>query len=234
MIQKTDLIPFIDLTSLSGSETTEIIQAISQTAVTPYGNVAAVCVFPEFVPTVRSCLAGTSIKIATVINFPDPILSLQGLEKALEALLMEGDVDEVDLLIDYKAALMGNKAKIKQQIQLARRLCHGLSLKTILETGILAKPALIDYCARLALDEGADFLKTSTGKAAVHATPEAFQILLDAVLDAHPHAGVKVSGGIHTLDDIQPYVDILLETAGTAFLDPQHFRIGSSRLLKNI
>ena len=118
-----------------------------------------------------------------------------------------------------------------------RRACPGLTLKVILETGVLVSDGLIAQASRLSLDSGADFLKTSTGKTPVSATPQAARVMLQAIAStpqAASRVGFKASGGIRTVADAAIYMDLCSELLGAQALRPARFRIGASSLLNDV
>jgi deoxyribose-phosphate aldolase len=108
---------------------------------------------------------------------------------------------------------------------------QGARLKVILETGALGDPSMIKVAAQLAVAGGADFIKTSTGKIPVSATPEAARVMLEVIAGADHIVGIKPSGGIRTLDDAQIYLALADEVLGDSWATPQTFRFGASGLL---
>ena len=171
-------------------------------------GVAAVCVWPRLAACARRQLP-PGIAVAAVANFP-----AGGTD--IEAALRDGDAESAEALL-----------------RAVRKASAGLRLKVILETGELREPALITRASRLALDAGADFLKTSTGKVAVGATPAAAGLMLQA-MRGHPQAGLKLSGGLRRVADLLPYLALVRRERGADALDPQRFRIGASSLLDDI
>ena len=137
------------------------------------------------------------------------------------------------MVLPWRALLAGDAAAARALLDAVRAACPGSTLKVILETGELQQPARIERAARLALDAGADFLKTSTGKVALGATLPAAEAMLRA-LRGHPQAGLKLSGGLRRVADLLPYLELIERERGAEALQPQRFRIGASSLLDDI
>ncbi|MCX7649419.1 MAG: deoxyribose-phosphate aldolase [Flavobacteriales bacterium] len=196
----------------------------------------AVCVFPVFVPYVREGLKGLPVKIATVAgDFPlgqlPAALKLEQVRYAVDQ-----GADEVDFVASRRLILEGRNELFLEEIQQARDMCRHRTLKVILETGELKDVVLIKRAANLAIRAGADFLKTSTGRAQIHATPESVKALSEVVRDhflaTGRKVGLKPSGGIRTLADAQNLVAIVRDTCGRDWLQPDLLRLGASALLK--
>jgi deoxyribose-phosphate aldolase len=225
----------LDLTSLNDADTSADVARLCRRAQTRFGPVAAVCVWPRFAALARRLLP-PSIAVAAVANFPAGGADIGPVLHEVREITGAG-AQELDLVLPWRALRDGNDAATARLLDGVRGACPGLRLKVILETGELQDAALITRAAGLALAHGADFLKTSTGKTARGATPQAWQLLLQAVSDdagARGRVGVKVSGGVRTLADALPYVEAVREVLGDAALQPQRFRIGASSLLDDI
>ena len=218
----------LDLTDLTDTADETGLDRLCARAVTPAGAVAAVCVWPRFVARARAQLAGTGVKIATVANFPAGGEEIAPVREDIERSLADG-ADEIDVVIPWRALKAGREAPVVALIATARAAARGRTLKTILESGELADAATIARASRLALDAGADFLKTSTGKTKVSATPQAAGIMLRAIAEQGGRAGFKASGGVRTLDEAILYLDLADGIIGTA--SPDRFRIGASGLI---
>lgn len=223
-------LPLLDLTDLSDACTEAAVDALCAKA--RAGGVAAVCVWPHVVARAREALARTDVRVATVINFP------AGGEDVARAVAdttaaIEDGADEIDLVMPYRAVLRGDTAPARAMIEAVRAVCdRGRLLKVILETGTLACPEAITAASRLALSAGADFLKTSTGKSPVSATPEAARAMLEVIRDqsGSRSVGLKVSGGLRSLADAALYLDLADETMGPGWASPATFRLGASGL----
>lgn len=224
----------MDLTSLNTGDTSADIDALCQRGQTPFGTVAAVCVWPRFVAQARAALPG-AVKVAAVANFPAGDLNLDLALADTHAIVQAGG-DEVDVVLPYRALMQGQVGACADFLAQVRAACgSGVALKVIIESGELATPELIAQATTLALDSGADFVKTSTGKTAVSATPEAAEVMLRTIA-AHSRratAGFKASGGIRTVADAQGYLQQVAHFLGDAALVPQRFRFGASGLLND-
>lgn len=225
----------LDLTSLNDQDSEADIARLCTRAQSPFGPVAAVCVWPRLAAFARSQLPA-HIAVAAVANFPDGSADLQRAVRDTEAIVQSG-AQEVDVVLPYPRLLAGDDVAVAKLLEAVRKACTGLRLKVILETGALKTEAWMARAARLGLDAGADFLKTSTGKTATSATPQAARTLLGAIA-ADPQAahrvGFKPSGGIRTLAQAALYLDLVSEYLGPQALTPQRFRIGASSLLDDI
>jgi deoxyribose-phosphate aldolase len=226
----------LDLTSLNDADTEATVAALCRRAVGPAGRgaTAAVCVWPRLAAFARAELdaAGArGVRVAAVANFPDGGTDTARAVRDTAAIAAAG-AQEVDVVIPYRAL-----DAAPALLAAVRREAAGLTLKVILETGELADDAAITRACRIALDAGADFLKTSTGKVKVNATPHAARLLLQAIA-ADPAAagrvGFKPAGGVRTVADAAVYLALTAEHLGAAALTPQRFRIGASGLLDDI
>jgi deoxyribose-phosphate aldolase len=220
----------LDLTDLSETCSDQAIDALCMKALTPHGPVAAVCVWPQFVSRARLRLQAAPVAIATVANFPRGEHDLERiLDDAAEA-LADG-ATEIDLVMPYRAFQRGEVTACASVVRQVRSLVDGgRRLKVILETGALADVAAIEAASRLAIDEGADFLKTSTGKMTPAATPQAAAAMLRVIRDSRRPVGLKPSGGIRTLSDAAAYLDLADRMIGPGWATPATFRFGASGL----
>jgi len=218
----------LDLTDLTDTCTDHAIDALCAKAVDPRGPVAAVCVWPQFVVRAREALRGSTVRIATVVNFPAGGGDVGRVTDDVQEALSDG-ANEIDLVLPYEAVRRGDLGTATEMIEAVRELTdQGRLLKVILETGELKDPALIERASRLAIEAGADFIKTSTGKTPVSATPEAAEIMLNAVKASGRSVGLKPSGGIRTVADAKVYLDLADRIMGAGWATPQTFRIGAS------
>jgi deoxyribose-phosphate aldolase len=223
----------LDLTSLNDGDTEGDIERLCTQAIGApgRGTVAAVCVWPRFVAQARAALP-RSIAVAAVANFPDGSTDLARAVADTRAIVEAGG-DEVDVVIPYREL---DAAPVL--LAAVREACVGLRLKVILETGELKSAAAIGRASRIALAAGADFLKTSTGKVKVNATPEAATLLLQSIA-ADPGAmargvGFKPAGGIRTVADAALHLGLVRQHLGAPAAAPQRFRIGASGLLADV
>lgn len=227
----------LDLTSLGEDDDRARIDALCDAARTPYGTPAALCVYPEWIATCRERLHDLGLQqvaVATVVNFPegadDPARVHRETHRAMAA-----GAHEIDVVLPWRRVQAGDAATAQEVLTACREACGSHArMKVILETGALQTEALIREAAEIALDAGADFLKTSTGKVAVNATKEAARILLQAAHSRGGKCGFKAAGGIRTLDDAAGYFALADDILGPSWATPGHFRFGASSLLGEI
>ncbi|MFQ5564830.1 MAG: deoxyribose-phosphate aldolase [Paracoccaceae bacterium] len=223
----------LDLTDLSDDCDAAAIERLCGRAVTRHGPVAAVCIWPRFVARAVPLLAGTGVKIATVVNFPSGDADPEPVAADIRAAIADG-ADEIDLVIPYRALIEGRDGAARAMVARARATAPGAVLKVILETGKLRDPGLIRHAADLAIAEGADFIKTSTGKVETNATPEAARIMLGVIAESGRPVGFKPAGGIRTVDDAARFLALADEIMGAGWATPQTFRFGASGVLDAI
>lgn len=219
----------LDLTDLSDGATESGIVALCAKAASPEGHVAAVCVWPQFVGVARRVLKSDEIKIATVVNFPAGGTHVGRISSDVAEALSDG-ADEIDLVFPYRAFLEGDREVAGEMVRETKAACDGRLLKVILESGAFPDTGILREACDLAIAAGADFLKTSTGKTTISATPEAAATLLKAALASDRAIGVKVSGGLRTLADAKRYLDLADEIMGANWAKPETFRLGASGL----
>jgi phosphomannomutase len=233
----------IDLTTLEGDDTAARIRVLCAQARRPdvanptVGPVAAVCVYPAFIPIVKEILRGTSIAAASVAGaFPSGHSSL-GVRLADIDNAVIGGADEVDIVLNRSALLQGRIDQVAAELTASRQAAGDTHLKVILEVGELDERR-IRVAAELAMETGADFIKTSTGKAKISATPASVWIMAEAIntfaARTGRQVGLKIAGGVRTADDALGYVNIVREVLGEAWLTPELFRFGASSLLDAI
>jgi deoxyribose-phosphate aldolase len=227
----------LDLTSLGEDDDAARIEALCAAALTPFGTPAALCVYPEWIATCRARLHGSgadAIHVATVVNFPDGGADPQRVQRETRRAIAAG-ADEVDVVLPWRSLLAGHDGAARDVLGACREACGARArMKVILETGELGASEAIRAAAGLALDEGADFLKTSTGKVAVNATPEAALLLLEAIAARGGGCGFKAAGGIRTLDDAARYFALADALLGVDWAGPERFRFGASALLGDV
>ena len=225
----------LDLTELGDTATEAATLDLVARSDTGHGPTAAVCIWPRYVAAARARLGvGAAVRIATVVNFPSGDLPVDEVVAETSQAIADG-ADEIDLVIPYKAFLKGDEQAVRAMIHAVRAATPAPArLKTILETGELKDEQLIARASRIALDEGADFIKTSTGKVAVNATLDAARIMLGAIRSTGGKAGFKPAGGIRTVADARAYFALCEEIMGPGWVSPQTFRFGASGLLGDI
>jgi deoxyribose-phosphate aldolase len=221
----------IDLTDLTDDCREGAIDSLCRRSVTKFGAVAAVCIWPHFVGQAARLLAGTGVRIATVLNFPSGGEDIERAVADCRETLRDG-ADEIDLVMPYRAFLAGDARLAGEMIEAVAAEITGVqTLKVILETGVIADPQLIARASALAIERGAHFLKTSTGKTPVSATPQAAQIMLEAIKASGRPVGFKASGGIRTPEQAAVYLDLADRIMGRDWAKPRTFRFGASQLL---
>lgn len=226
-------IALTDLTNLDETCTEGAIDALCAKAKGGDGvpPVAAVCVWPQFVRRARAALAGTGVRVATVVNFPTGDEDVERVVEQTREALRDG-ADEIDLVLPWRAFLAGDVETARGMLAAVReRVVADRVLKVILEAGELKDADVVRRASALAIAEGADFVKTSTGKTPVSATPEAARVMLETIAAAPGRSvGLKPSGGIRTLDQARAYLDLAEEVMGAGWPTPATFRFGASGL----
>jgi deoxyribose-phosphate aldolase len=227
----------LDLTDLNEQSTQFDVQGLCWRAMGAGGvlpPVAAVCVWPRLAAFARDQLP-TSIAVAAVVNFPGGDQSREAILREVQQVLLAG-VQEVDCVLPYRRLLAADVVACADLLQSVRAATTGLVLKVILETGEIQHPDIIAQASQIALDCGADFLKTSTGKTPHGASLLAARIMLQAISkhSRAQHLGFKPSGGLRTMADVLPYMDLAQEVLGPGALVATRFRIGASSLWNDI
>lgn len=232
------VLALIDLTSLGDNDTADDVEELCTAASTPFGNVAAVCVWPRFVETAVAHLGERSeasgIGIAAVSNFPHGSTDTASSVAEARAIVAAGG-GEVDLVFPWKSLIDGHIGVGGSLVEAVRKaIPDSVLLKVILETGEIGNPATIRTAALESISAGADILKTSTGKTATSATPEAARQLFEIAAAAQRPIGVKISGGVRTVADAGEYLAIADEVLGTSSVNASTMRIGASSLLDDV
>lgn len=225
----------LDLTSLNDTDTEVDVRELCARAQSPFGPVAAVCVWPRFAALAVRLLPA-HIAVAAVANFPDGGSDMTPAVHDTQTIVDSG-AQEIDLVLPYSRLIAGDEKAVTQLLRAVRSACRGRTLKVILETGELKSDALITRASELSLLEGADFLKTSTGKTPVSATIPAARSMLRTIAarpSAAASAGFKASGGIRTVAQAAVYFDLVAGILGPSALAPARLRIGASSLLQDI
>ena len=227
----------MDLTSLTDIETAEDIIKLCKTAKTTCGNTAAICIYPRFVPLAKKILAlqGTpEIKIATVTNFPHGNDDVTIAVAETKAAIAYG-ADEVDVVFPYKALMNGDEKIGFELVKACKQVCgKNTLLKVIIETGELKSDLLITQASEICIAAGADFIKTSTGKVTINATPKAAELMLKVIKNKNTQVGFKPAGGVKNAEDAKVYLDLANDILGTDWATKNQFRFGASSLLTNL
>lgn len=230
----------VDLTTLEGSDTPDRVRALCADAVAPdptdpsVGPTVAVCVYPALVSTAVEALAGTPVRVASVAaGFPAGLTPLDARLVEIESARADG-ATEIDVVLNRSLALSGRLDAAAEELVAMRSAAGDAGLKVILETGELADPGLIGEATDAAVEAGADFVKTSTGKMSPAATPEAVEVIARRIAAGGRRVGVKVSGGVRTSDDARLYLDLVRTHLGDDWMTPDLFRFGASKLLRSL
>jgi len=230
----------IDNTTLEGNDTRQRVEELCYSSLNMVdekrgiGPVAAVCVYPVFVRQACQLLKGSGIRVASVAGaFPSGQSPLPVKLAEVQYAIDEG-ADEIDMVISRGVLIEGNENYVFDEISSIRHCCQEKTLKVILETGELLSSSLVLKASEIAINAGADFIKTSTGKIAVSATPEASRVMLETIRTHHEKTGkwvgFKAAGGISTLEQALLYYNLTASIVGEKQINNQFFRIGSSRL----
>lgn len=222
----------LDLTSLNPTDDEATIDSLCATALGAPGAVAAVCVWPRFVAQARGALP-PAVRVAAVANFPHGNLDRDAARFDADAIATGGG-NEIDLVLPWRAWADAERRACTALVGAVRKDHPRLTLKLIVEVGELRDAALIASAAAMALDEGVDFLKTSTGTTAQSATLATARLLLETIArhSRRGEVGFKAAGGIRTVSDAAGYISLTRKFLGA--VTPRHFRIGASRLLDDI
>ena len=227
----------MDLTTLNDNDTDASVIALCHQAKSPAGHTAAVCVYPRFVPVARKTLkeiGAVDIKIATVTNFPHGNDDI-GIAVAETKAAVAYGADEVDVVFPYRALMAGNQEIGFELVKACKAACGDtVLLKVIIESGELKTPELIRSASEIAIAAGADFIKTSTGKVAVNATPEAAKIMLEVIKEKNPAVGFKAAGGVKNAEQAADYLALAESVLGENWVSAKTFRFGASSLLGSL
>lgn len=235
----------MDLTTLEGKDSFGRVRSLCAKAIAPrpgyrgVPSVAAVCVYPNLVAVAKQALAGSGVKVASVATaFPSGLADLHVKLADTEQAIAAG-ADEIDMVIDRGAFLSGHFDQVYDEIVAVKTLCGDRAhLKVILETGELGSYDTIRAASDLALQAGADTIKTSTGKIGTNATFATALLMCEAIRDFARRTGqirgLKVAGGVKTTKQAMTYLVIVKETLGERWLTPDLFRIGASSLLDDL
>jgi deoxyribose-phosphate aldolase len=233
-----------DLTTLEGQDTPGKVAALCSKAVRPdpgdlsVPSVAAVCVYPNLVPTAVERLRGTNVKVASVATyFPSGQAPLDVKVRDVEDAVALG-AHEIDMVIDRGAFLSGRYAQVFDEIVKVKEACGSAHLKVILEVAELGTYDNVRRASLLAMAAGGDFIKTSTGKLPGAATLPVQLVMLEAIRDVYEETGrrvgMKAAGGIRTSKNAIQYLVQVHETLGPEWLTPDLYRIGASSLVNDI
>lgn len=232
-----DGIQLMDLTTLNLNDNEQVVSDLCKKSVSAGGKTAAVCIYPQFIPVAKKtlqALQATDVLVATVTNFPHGNDNIeQAVLETREAVSL--GADEVDVVFPYRAFLAGNRDVGHELVKQCKAACGDtVVLKVILETGEIKSPQLIKEASLIAINAGADFIKTSTGKVEVNATLEAAEQMLLAIVETGATCGFKAAGGVKNAEDVNAYLRLASSILSPEWITPRHFRFGASSLLDNL
>jgi deoxyribose-phosphate aldolase len=231
-----EAIGLLDLMALNTDDTEERIVGICRRALTPVGEVAAVCVYPRFTLLARTTLdrqQTPDIRVVAVVNFPYGSPNVENAASEARAAVMSG-ADEIEMVYPFRT-LSGDRKTGLDMIAACRSACgRRVSLTVTLETGDLRDPQIIRDACRDAITSGADFIKTSTGKLIGSATPQAARIMLETIADVGGQVGLKFCGGIRTFAEARVFLDMAQARFGPQWVNAQRVRLAGSSLLDDI
>jgi len=234
----------IDLTTLEGKDSLGKVRQLCYKAshlhdqFSNLPQVAAVCMYPNMVEVAKKALKSSSIKIAAVATaFPSGMATLEAKLNEVKSVVDAG-VDEVDMVMSRGRFLQGDYSYVFDEVAKVKNTCGQAHLKVILETGELITLDNVRKASDLAMEAGADFIKTSTGKVKPAATPSVVLVMLEAIRDFYKRTGkivgMKPAGGISTAKLAIQYLVMVRETLGQEWLTPDRFRFGASSLANDI
>lgn len=230
----------IELTSLKCTDSDESIMAFTEkvnqfdTQYADLPHVATICVYPCFAQVVRDTLEVEGVEIACVSGSFPSSQALIEVKVAETALAVKDGATEIDIVMPVGKFLSGNYEEMCEDIQELKETCGNAAMKVILETGCLKTASNIKKASILSMYAGADYIKTSTGKEKVAATPEAAYVMCQAIKEYYDETGIQIgfkpAGGINSVMDALIYYTIVKEVLGEKWLTNKWFRLGTSRL----
>jgi deoxyribose-phosphate aldolase len=239
-----EILSVIDLTSLNTTDNKSHILHFTGKVNSFHGrykeipNVAAICIYPNFVPVVKEKLTAKTVKIAAVAGAFPSSQTFRAIKVAECKMAADAGADEIDIVIPVGAFLGNDFAAVADEIREIKAVIGDTQLKVIVESGLLNGNEQVFKASMIAMDAGADFIKTSTGKTNISATPDAAIVMCRAISVFYSETGIRVgfkpAGGIVTSGDAAIYFNIVRSILGEEWLNPKLFRIGASRLANNI
>ena len=237
-------VSMMDLTTLEGADTSGKLQCLCQKAISPMPHpslcppCAAVCVYPNLVGEAKTLLSGSGVRVASVAtSFPSGQVPLEMRLDEVRYAVSEG-ADEIDMVIARGAFLGGDLNRVAREIKSVHKACGKAHLKVIFETGEIGAYDKIRLASDIAMQNGAHFIKTSTGKISRAASLPVSLVMLEGIRDYFYETGVKIgmkpAGGIRTAKEALQYLVMVKETLGDDWLTPRLFRFGASSLLTDV
>ncbi|MDE6563674.1 MAG: deoxyribose-phosphate aldolase [Muribaculaceae bacterium] len=234
----------IDLTTLKATDSPTSVSRFTQNVndfeekFPSLPNVAAICVYPNFAPVVRTVLEVSGVKIACVSGAFPSSQSFEEIKIAETSLAVANGADEIDIVLNLGYFLDHDYESLVDEITEQKEACRDGRLKVILESGALKTAKNIKIASILSLYSGADFLKTSTGKEYPGASLEATYVMAQCIKEYYEktgnRVGFKAAGGVATTEDAVKYYTVIKEVLGEEWLTNEYFRLGASRLANNL
>ena len=235
-----ELLSTVELTTLTVTDSKESVMRFTEKvnafaeAHPELPHIATICVYPNFAGTVSETLEVEGVEVACVSGGFPSSQTFQEIKVAETALALHEGATEIDMVLSVGAFLEGDYETCADEIAEMKQVCGDYDLKVILETGALQTSENIKRASILSIYAGADFIKTSTGKISVSATPEAAYVMCQTIKEYYKETGIKIgfkaAGGVSTVDDALTYYTIVRELLGKEWIDENLFRMGTSRL----
>jgi len=239
-----NILNLIDLTSLNTTDNKSHILRLTGKVNSFSGrysnipNVAAICVYPNFVAVVKDKLSAKNVKIASVAGGFPTSQTFRSIKVSECKMALEAGADEIDIVISVGAFIGNDFAAVADEIREIKSAIGEKQLKVIVESGLIGNYEQIFKASMIAMDAGADFIKTSTGKTTISATPETAYVMCRAISDFYSETGIQVgfkaAGGIVNTSDAVTYYQIVNHCLGEDWCKNTLFRLGASRLANNI
>ena len=226
-----NLINLIDATCLDDHATQENIIQLCQLVQSAPTRVASICVYPTWISVVKNYFIDNPQTITTVINFPKVTHDTQTMQKQITTAIKSG-ADEIDIVFPYETFDSNKPQATIDFLHGAKKACGDHILKVIIESGQASSINWIEKATHCVVESGADFVKTSTGKTPIGATPEAVKAIAYALQEADRPCGLKISGGVRTIEQAATYIQIVESILGKSFITPSWLRFGASSLLE--
>jgi len=237
---KKFLLGSVELTTLKTTDSDESVMAFTEKvnqfeeAYPTLPHVATICVYPRFAKIVSETLEVEGVEVACVSGSFPSSQALIEVKTVETALAVKDGATEIDMVLSVGAFLSGDYETVCDEIRQMKDACGDKKMKVILETGCLGSAANIKTASILAMYSGADYIKTSTGKEKISATPEAAYVMCQAIKEYYDETGIQIgfkpAGGLNSVMDALIYYTIVKEVLGEKWLTNQWFRMGTSRL----
>lgn len=219
----------LDHTRLKEDDAEAQIIAFARETQLDWTNVAGICIYPNWIKVVKNYISHAT-RIITVANFPQGHQPKHEILEHIQSFISA--IDELDIVIPYRDIINNEWTSTISLLQAAKGICGSKCLKAIIEVGALQSQKLIKYATQAAIDGGADFIKTSTGHIKIELANYDIVTICEVIKSSRKHIGLKLSGGIQTIEKAKQYMDLVESIMGKDYLVPNTFRIGSSTLLR--